>query len=99
MVLVMQPGAPFWESLVFEGIDDVDVEAVTFGTVEVVTRGRAARAACPGCGRFPDRVHDRCQRRLKDLPRSGPRATRRRPGAIPADAGSMASPSSSTGAA
>ncbi|MFE4955600.1 transposase family protein [Streptomyces sp. NPDC056653] len=62
-------------------------------------RGRAARAACPGCGRFSDRVHDRYQRRLKDLPCSGPRAARRRPGAIPADAGSRASPSSSTGAA
>ncbi|MFE7245666.1 transposase family protein [Streptomyces sp. NPDC057580] len=101
MVLVMQTGAPFWYSLVFKGIDDVDVEAITaaFGTVEVVARGRAARAACPGCGRFSDRVHDRYQRRLKDLPCSGPRATRRRPGAIPADAGSRASPSSSTGAA
>ncbi|WP_329833596.1 hypothetical protein [Streptomyces sp. BE133] len=96
----MQTGAPFWDSLVFEGIDEVNVEAVTaaFGTVEVVARGRAARAACPG-GRFSDRVHDRYQRRLRDLPRSGPRATRRRPGAIPADAGSRASPSSSLGAA
>ncbi|WP_392756911.1 transposase family protein [Streptomyces sp. LN590] len=74
----MQTGAPFWDSLVFEGIDDVDVEAVTaaFGTVEVVARGRAARAACPGCGRSSDRVHDHYQRRLKDLPRSEPRATR-----------------------
>ncbi|WP_327123084.1 transposase family protein [Streptomyces sp. NBC_01727] len=70
----------------------MDVEAVTaaFGTVEVVARGRAARAACPGCGRFSDRVHDRYQRRLEDLPRNGPRTTRRRPGAIPADAGSRA---------
>ncbi|MFJ2598628.1 transposase family protein [Streptomyces erythrochromogenes] len=25
-------------------------------------------AACPDCGRFADRVHDRYQRRLKDLP-------------------------------
>ncbi|MFB6706053.1 transposase family protein [Streptomyces sp. NPDC056333] len=66
---------------------------------EVVARGRAARAACPGCGRFSDRVHDRHQRRVKDLPRSGSRATRRHPEVIPADAGSGASPSSSTGAA
>lgn len=53
MVLVMQADAPFWDSLVFEGIDDVDVEAVTaaFGTVEVAARGRAAGAACPDCGR------------------------------------------------
>ncbi|MFF8322942.1 transposase family protein [Streptomyces bobili] len=66
----MQTDAPFWDSLVFEGIDDVDVEAVTaaFGTVEVVARGRAAVAACPDCGRFSDRVHDHYQRRLKDLP-------------------------------
>ncbi|WP_328761052.1 MULTISPECIES: ISL3 family transposase [unclassified Streptomyces] len=66
----MQTDAPFWDSLVFDGIDDVDVEAVTaaFGTVEVVARGRAAGAACPDCGRFSDRVHDRYQRRLKDLP-------------------------------
>ncbi|MGW2052277.1 ISL3 family transposase [Streptomyces sp. NPDC001858] len=70
MVLVMQTDAPFWDSLVFDGIDEVDVEAVTaaFGTVEVVARGRAAGAACPDCGRFADRVHDRYQRRLKDLP-------------------------------
>ncbi len=48
MVLVMQTDTPFWGSLVFEGIDEVDVEAVTaaFGTVEVMARGRAAGAAC-----------------------------------------------------
>ncbi|MES9511776.1 hypothetical protein ABWJ92_36200 [Streptomyces sp. NPDC000609] len=36
MVLVVQTGAPFWDSLVFDGIDEMDVEAVTaaFGTVE-----------------------------------------------------------------
>ncbi|WP_228472864.1 ISL3 family transposase [Streptomyces cyaneochromogenes] len=66
----MQTDAPFWDSLVFEGIDDVDVEAVTaaFGTVEVVARGRAAGSVCPDCSRFSDRVHDRYQRRLRDLP-------------------------------
>ncbi|MEU9197939.1 transposase family protein [Streptomyces hundungensis] len=66
----MQTDAPFWDSLVFDGIDDVDVEAVTarFGTVEVVAKGRADRSACPGCGCFCGRVHDRYQRRLKDLP-------------------------------
>ncbi|MFF1306199.1 transposase family protein [Streptomyces sp. NPDC058307] len=70
MVLVMQTDAPFWDSLVFAGIDEVDVEAATaaFGTVEVVARGRAASSACPDCGRFSDRVHNRYQRRLKDLP-------------------------------
>lgn len=70
MGLVMQTDAPFWDSLVFDGIDDVDVEAVTaaFGTVEVVARGRAAGSGCPDCGRFSDRVHDRYQRRLEDLP-------------------------------
>ncbi|MFG2987331.1 transposase family protein [Streptomyces sp. NPDC048258] len=70
MVLVMQTDAPFWDSLVFAGIDDVDVEAVTavFGAVEVIARGRATGAACPGCGCFSGRVHDRYQRRLKDLP-------------------------------
>lgn len=71
MVLVMQTDAPsFWDSLVFDGIDDVDVEAVTaaFGTVEVAARGRASGAACPDCGCLSDRVHDRYQRRLKDLP-------------------------------
>ncbi|MEU9320444.1 hypothetical protein [Streptomyces sp. NPDC048295] len=32
----METDAPFWDSLVFEGIDDMDVEAVAaaFGTVE-----------------------------------------------------------------
>lgn len=49
----MQAVATFWDSLVFDGIDDVDVEAVTaaFGTVDVMARGRAASAACPDCGR------------------------------------------------
>ncbi|WP_405848872.1 transposase family protein [Streptomyces sp. NBC_01518] len=66
----MQTNASFWDSLVFDGIDDVDVEAVTalFGTVKVVARGRVAGAECPDCGRFSDRVHDRYRRRLKDLP-------------------------------
>ncbi|MFF3129280.1 transposase family protein [Streptomyces sp. NPDC057908] len=69
----MQTDASFWDSLVFGGIDDVDVETVTaaFGTVDVVARGRAVRAACPGCGRFSGRVHDAYQRRLKDLPIGG----------------------------
>ncbi|WP_405976904.1 transposase family protein [Streptomyces sp. NBC_00158] len=66
----MQTDTPFWDSLVFDGIDDVDVEAVTaaFGTVEVAARSRAATSACPDCGRFSDRVHDCYQRGLKDLP-------------------------------
>ncbi|MFF8279916.1 ISL3 family transposase [Streptomyces lateritius] len=66
----MQTDALFWDSLVFEGTDDVDVEGVTaaFGVVEVVARGRAPGAACPGCGCFSGRIHDRYQRRLKDLP-------------------------------
>ncbi|WLQ45499.1 transposase family protein [Streptomyces laculatispora] len=66
----MQADTSFWDSLVFDRIDEVDVEAVTaaFGTVEVVARGCAAGAACPDCGRSSGRVHDRYQRRLKDLP-------------------------------
>ncbi|MEU0221529.1 transposase family protein [Streptomyces sp. NPDC006265] len=66
----MQADAMFWDSLVFDGIDGVEVEAVTaaFGTVDVTARGRAAGAACPDCGRSSDRVHDSYQRRLKDLP-------------------------------
>jgi transposase len=70
MVLGMQTDALFWALLVFEGIDEVKVEAVTaaFGTVEVVARGRAVAVVCPDCGLFSDRVHDRYQRRLKDLP-------------------------------
>ncbi|MFD5568917.1 transposase family protein [Streptomyces cadmiisoli] len=66
----MQTDAPFWDSLVFDGIDEVEVEAVTaaIGTVEAVARGRATAAGCPNCGLFSDRVHDRYQRRLKDLP-------------------------------
>lgn len=41
-VLVMQSDASFWDSLVFDGIDNVDVEAVSaaFGTVDVTARGR-----------------------------------------------------------
>ncbi|MET8291364.1 ISL3 family transposase [Streptomyces sp. NPDC005132] len=34
----------------------------------MVAIGRAAGAACPDCGRFSDRVHDRYQHRPKDLP-------------------------------
>ncbi len=70
MALVMQTDAPFWNSLVFDGIAEVDVEAVTaaFGTIEVVARGHAGGASCPDCGRFSGRVHDRYQRRLRDLP-------------------------------
>ncbi|MFK0045895.1 transposase family protein [Streptomyces sp. NPDC090741] len=66
----MRTDARFWDSLVFDGIDDVDVEAVTaaFGMVEVVARGRGSGAACPDCGCFSHRVHDRYMRRLKDLP-------------------------------
>ncbi|MEK8144901.1 hypothetical protein NKH18_35370 [Streptomyces sp. M10(2022)] len=50
MVLVMLTDAPFWDALMFDGIDDVNVEAVTavFGTVEVVAkagRGRSVRTA------------------------------------------------------
>lgn len=59
MVLVMQTDAPPWESLVFDGIDEFDVEAVTaaFGTVEVVATGRAAGTACPDCGAPCARPH------------------------------------------
>ncbi|UUU37616.1 transposase family protein [Streptomyces sp. NBC_00162] len=66
----MQTNAPFWDSLVSDRIDEMDIEAVTaaFGTVEVAARGRATGAERPDCGRFSDRVHDRYQRRLKDLP-------------------------------
>ncbi|MET9352919.1 transposase family protein [Streptomyces sp. NPDC006617] len=31
-------------------------------------KGQAASGLCPDCGRFSDRVHDRYQCRLKDLP-------------------------------
>ncbi|MFI5476708.1 transposase family protein [Streptomyces cacaoi] len=84
----MQTDAPFWDLLVFAGVDDVDVEAVTaaFGTVEVAARGRAARTECPDCGRFSDRVHDRYQRRLKDLPLAEQGfVIRRRSGALSAE--------------
>ncbi|MFF4509153.1 ISL3 family transposase [Streptomyces sp. NPDC001401] len=72
-VLVMRADSAFWDLLVFEGIADVDVEAVTadFGTVDIVARGGAEGAVCPDCGRFSDRVHDSYQRRLKDLPLGG----------------------------
>ncbi|MFE5096405.1 hypothetical protein ACFRCI_40360 [Streptomyces sp. NPDC056638] len=50
MVLFMQADTSFWDSLVFDGIDEVDVEAVTaaFGTVEVMARGRVAGACMSG---------------------------------------------------
>ncbi|MFI1382466.1 ISL3 family transposase [Embleya sp. NPDC020886] len=66
----MQSRASSWESLVFDGIDDVGVDAVTVasGMVEVAAGGRTAGASCPDCGGFSSQVHDRYQRRLKDLP-------------------------------
>ncbi|WP_406502867.1 transposase family protein [Streptomyces sp. NBC_00212] len=69
----MQADTSFWDSLVFDGNDDVDVEAATavFGTIDIVARGRAAGAACPDCGQFASRVHDSYQRTLKDLPIGG----------------------------
>ncbi|WTX01131.1 ISL3 family transposase (plasmid) [Streptomycetaceae bacterium NBC_01309] len=69
-VLLMQTYESFWESLVFDSGDDMTVEAVDAvpGAVEVAARGRAGGAECPDCGGFSDRVHDRYQRRLKDLP-------------------------------
>lgn len=72
-VLVMQADASFWDSLVFDGTDEVDVEAVTsvFGMVDVVARGRVAGVVCPDCGCSSNRVHDSYQRRLKDLPLGG----------------------------
>ncbi|MEV4431370.1 transposase family protein [Streptomyces sp. NPDC049602] len=33
-----------------------------------MARGRAVGAGCPDCGCFSDRIHDRYQRRLRDLP-------------------------------
>ena len=66
----MQADAPFWKALVFDGIDEVDVEqvATAFGTVEIVARGSKAGAACPDCGHHSERVHGSYQRRLRDLP-------------------------------
>ncbi|MGX1909964.1 hypothetical protein ACWIID_14010 [Streptomyces phaeochromogenes] len=54
----MQADASLWDSLVFGGIDDVDVETVAaaFGMVEVVVRGRAAGAVCPDCGCLSGRI-------------------------------------------
>ncbi|WP_329353213.1 ISL3 family transposase [Streptomyces sp. NBC_01261] len=66
----MQADAPFWKALVFDGIDEVDVEqvATAFGMVEIVARGSKAGAACPDCGHYSERVHGSYQRRLRDLP-------------------------------
>lgn len=60
----MQADASFGDSLVFDGIDELVIEAVTatFDTVDVAARGRAAGSACPDCRRFSDRVHDSYQR-------------------------------------
>jgi hypothetical protein len=43
MVLVMQTDAPFWDSLVFDGVDDVDAEAVRPRSA----RSRWSREAAP----------------------------------------------------
>lgn len=72
----------------FEGIDAVDIEAVSaaFGTVEVVVGGRAAGAACPDCGRpatgsarWPGRHRRRLLRCAgRGGPAAGPPAARQR---------------------
>lgn len=69
-VPVMQPDASLWETLVFDGIDEVSVEEVTvaFGAVDIVARGRRAGATCPDCGHYSERMHGSYQRRLRDLP-------------------------------
>jgi hypothetical protein len=69
-VLVIQADASFWNSLVFDGIDELAVEAVTaaFGRVDVVARGRGAGTSCPDCSGFSHRVYDSCKRRLKRSP-------------------------------
>ncbi|MEV0177242.1 hypothetical protein AB0I00_39860 [Streptomyces sp. NPDC050803] len=42
----MQTDAPFWKTLVFDGVDAVDVEKVTaaFGTIGIAVKGRAMGA-------------------------------------------------------
>lgn len=57
-VQVMQVDAPSWETLVFDGIDDVDVVKVTvaFGTVDIVARGHGTGATCPDCGHHSERT-------------------------------------------
>lgn len=69
-VPVMQTDAVFWKTLLFDRIDEVDVEKVTaaFGTIDIVAKGHTAGAACPDCGRHFGRVHGSYQRRLRDLP-------------------------------
>ncbi|WP_328504773.1 transposase family protein [Streptomyces sp. NBC_00457] len=69
----MQADSSFWDSLLFDGIDDVDIEAVNavFSAVDAVARDRAAGAICPDCGGFSERVHDSYQRKLRDLPLGG----------------------------
>ena len=52
-LLVMEINAVFWHLLVFDSLDDVDVEAVTvgFGTVDVVARRRRPTNWASGQGR------------------------------------------------
>ncbi|WP_405803600.1 hypothetical protein OG729_00880 [Streptomyces sp. NBC_00210] len=82
-VLVMQAEVSFWDSLLFDGIDDLVVEAVTadFGTVDVVARGWAAGAVCPDCGGFSNRVHDSAVKAAVD--RGGATAVHRLTGTWP----------------
>jgi hypothetical protein len=70
--LVMQAHSSFWHLLMFDRIDDVDIEAATavFGTVDILARA-AAGAVRPGCGPFPHRVHDFFPCRLTHLPPGG----------------------------
>lgn len=48
-VLVMQADTTFWDSLVFDGIDDVYVDEVTaaFGTVDIAARSRRPARCVP----------------------------------------------------
>jgi hypothetical protein len=71
----MPTDPPSWETLVFDGIDDMDIVKVTvaFGTVDIVTRGRRTGATCPDCSHYSERVHGFYQRTLRDLPIGEPR--------------------------
>jgi hypothetical protein len=69
----MQAHSSFWDLLMFDRIDDVDIGAATavFGTVDILAIGPAAGAVRPGCDPFPHRVHDFFPCRLTHLPPGG----------------------------
>ncbi|MFF7887563.1 transposase family protein [Streptomyces sp. NPDC020794] len=63
-----------WTALVFAGLDGelaIKVVRSSLGLACLIGWSRTASEGCPDCGLCCERVHDRYQRRVRDLPLGG----------------------------